>query len=994
MIPRLPHTATIEPLYAEFLSDLERAGFRGEIRRDYAARMVAATDNSIYQFTPQAVIFPRSSEDVVTLCRLTGKEQYRGVCMTPRGGGTGTTGGALSSGLSVDLSKHMHRILAFDAAAGTVRVEPGVVLDQLNRFLRPHGFFFAPHVATADRATLGGMIGNDSCGVGSRLYGRTSEHVESLRVVLSDGSSWHTAPLPAEGNLDAELPPRIAAARAAAVRATREHAALLRERLPQHSRFLSGYDLVHARCPDGRVDLARLISGSEGTLAFVVEATLRVTSIPPHRAMLVAAYDSFDAALDAAGRLLEFEPAAIETIDDRILALVRSDEIWPKISALLSTPAIEGAAALNMIELCDERADRLTARSRKLLAAAAADAIAARWVENDAEAQALWAMRARGVGLLGNMPGPRRPLPFVEDCAVPPERLPAFVKAMRAAFDEHRLAYGMYGHADVGCIHVRPALDLTDPADAQTLRRVSDRVFHLVNEFGGVFWGEHGKGVRSEYATEVYGPEIYTDLRRIKAAFDPFNQMNPGKIAAPDNSGATLLSIGESTRGDADRGITAKARHTYDGAVACNGNGACFSWDVDRAMCPSMRVTRDRVHSPKGRAALMREWLRLLSERGWDGEPVIPAPAIAWFDPRPRIRRFLSRQDFSHEVHAAFNGCLACKACVAQCPIHVDIPRFKTEFLDLYHRRYPRRLRDHLVAGMESGLPRIGGRRWSASWPFNAAIRAFAPAISLVDPPVLASKSAEAMLRDNGAEFLPWDAEPTGVDRGSSLLIVLDPFTNFFAPQIATAFHRLARSAGASVCALPYRASGKSHHVLGFLHEFNTIAARNAADLSRLRRAGFDLVCIEPAIALFYRQEYRQIEAAPDPGISLPQEWITDRVPPARPTVRHRLYRLLSHCTEATTAAGANQLWGRVFAAAGLELEIPQLGCCGMAGRYGHEVEHAANSRAIFEQSWRQHLAGVEPGQILATGHSCRTQVARVAGFTPRHPIEILAATS
>lgn len=992
MIPRLPPGETIDPLHQRFLGDLVAGGFRGDVRADAAARLVAATDNSVYHFAPQAVVFPRSAADVVALCRLAGQPDYHRIRMTPRGAGTGTTGGALGSGLAVDLSRHMNRILDFDEARGTVRVEPGVVLDQLNAHLRPHGVFFAPHVATSDRATLGGMIGNDSCGVGSRLYGRTSQHVEALRVVLSDGSSWLTRPLPAAGECQADLPPRITRVLQVVQHAARQHGPLLRNRLPAHSRFLSGYDIVHAVGADGRIDVARLITGSEGTLAFVVEATLRVTPIPPHRTLVVAAYASFDAALVAADRLLSFAPAAIESIDDRILTLVRSDELWPKVAARLTAPALAGAAALHLIELCDESGDRLAERARALCSAAAREATGVQHVDDDDEARALWAMRARGVGLLGNMPGGRRPLPFVEDCAVPPARLPEFVRAFRAILDEYGLAYGMYGHADVGCIHVRPALDMTDADDARTLRQVSDRVFRLVGEYGGVFWGEHGKGVRSEYSPALLGPEIYTAMRQIKEAFDPYNQMNPGKVATPTSSEAALLRIGDSTRGERDRGIAPAARSAFADAVACNGNGACFSWDVDRTMCPSMKVTRDRVHSPQGRAALMREWLRLLSTHGWDVGHAHAAPAGSFFAPKPWIRRMLAGGDFSHEVHAAFAGCLACKACVTQCPVHVDIPRFKAEFLHAYHQRYPRRLRDHLIGSTETALPRMATTLRAVDRFAPVAARLIGGAVGLSDLPRIAAASAEDMLRRAGAEFLAWEAEfACDADAGTTA-IVLDAFTNFFAPDIAIALHDLIRRGDTPVVVLPYRASGKSHHVRGFLHEFAAIAARNAGDLERLATAGYRLLCIEPAVALCFRQEYRSVIGAGDLRVALPQEWLATRAQEiGRAAGGGRAYRLLSHCAEATTAPAANHLWKDVFASAGLELEIPAVGCCGMAGGYGHEAEQAANSRAIFDLSWRRYIDGVDPSRILATGHSCRTQVERVTGVIPRHPLQVIA---
>jgi FAD/FMN-containing dehydrogenase/Fe-S oxidoreductase len=995
VIPRLTQQDSVDALYREFVRELVTERFAGEIRTDYAARLIAATDNSVYQLLPQAVLYPRSRDDVAVIGRLAGQPRFRSIRLTPRGGGTGTTGASLGTGIAVDLSKYMNHILDFDAAAGVVRVEPGVVLDQLNTFLAPHGVFFAPHVAPSDRATLGGMISTDACGKGSRIYGRTSRHIASLDLVLSDGSQWRTTALPVDdpgGAGDDALPPRIATARRVTAHAVREHADLIRERFPSHSRFLSGYDLVHAWRPDGRIDLAAIVAGSEGTLAFVVEAALRVTPIPPLTQLIAIAYPSFAAALAAAAALLAWEPSAVETIDETILELARTDVAWPRLAARFAASAIGSARALHLVELSDSDAGRLESRIAAMLATAAATgATAAHRIDDGDEARAFWMLRDRGVGLIAGMEGARRPVPFVEDCAVPPQHLAEFTAAFRDILTSHGLRYAMYGHVDVGCLHVRPALDLRDPGDGRVLRAVSDRVFRLVQAYGGVFWGEHGKGMRSEYGPEVFGPVLYQQVRHIKDAFDPFDQMNPGKVATPSSSDDRLVSVDSPMRGERDREIAPRARAVYEGAVACNGNGACFTWDADRPMCPSMKVTADRVHSPKGRAALMREWLRQLSTRGWDADGVLePVPTAAWLDPRRWWRRATSPSDFSHEVFAAFAGCLSCKACVAHCPVHVDIPSFKADFLHAYHQRYPRALADHLVAKLETALPRASEHAHF----FNRLLRWTRPLherIGLADLPALAPVSAERQLRQLGADFVAWgEALSEGSRR---VVLVPDAFTNFFAPEVFVALHELARGTGAAVFVLPYRASGKSLHVKGFLYESRAIATRNARDLARLAGGGVDLVCVEPAVALFFRQEYGSLTAAGTGGfrVLLPQEWLVANLGPPQQNTGEPPYQLLSHCTEATTAAAANELWIRVFAALGLVLEIPPVGCCGMAGAYGHERQHRTASRGIFDQSWRRRIDGGDPSRVLATGHSCRTQVTRLAGFTPRHPLAILA---
>ena len=321
----------------------------------------------------------------------------------------------------------------------------------------------------------------------------------------------------------------------------------------------------------------------------------------------------------------------------------------------------------------------------------------------------IWGMRKKAVGLLGNMAGGRRPIPFVEDTAVPPEHLADYIAEFRAALDRRGLVYGMFGHVDAGVLHVRPAIDMTDPAQAPLIREISDEVVALTRKYGGVLWGEHGKGMRSEYTPAFFGP-LYPCLQQIKAAFDPHDQLNPGKIAAPADEG--LLRIDEvPTRGARERTIPAAIRESYDNALHCNGNGACYDFELDAAMCPSWKGMRERRHSPKGRASLLREWLRLLVAEGAD--PIEEAGRLratpAWRTFPARLVNTLGKHrgayDFSHEVKEAMDGCLACKACAGQCPIKVDVPSFRAKFLELYHGRYLRPVKDGLVAAIEHLLP-------------------------------------------------------------------------------------------------------------------------------------------------------------------------------------------------------------------------------------------------------------------------------------------------
>ena len=452
----------------------------------------------------------------------------------------------------------------------------------------------------------------------------------------------------------------------------RENEALIAERFPKLNRSLTGYDLAHIRDAEGRFDLNAILCGAEGTLGFIAEAELNVLPIPACSALINIRYDSFDAALRDARALVVTQAASIETVDSRVLALARNDIVWHEVRAFFPDDPEGPAAGVNLVELLADGADELEAQlgrvttmlehegrahgrrgftvarndevrgDRRAFSGGVGDSL--RIAEDGDEAEEdgaqlqpsftenaverIWGMRKKAVGLLGNMEGGRRPIPFVEDTAVPPEHLADYIAEFRAALDRRGLVYGMFGHVDAGVLHVRPAIDMTDPAQAPLIREISDEVVALTRKYGGVLWGEHGKGVRSEYTPAFFGP-LYPCLQQIKAAFDPHDQLNPGKIAAPADG--SLLRIDEvPTRGGRERAIPPGIRESYDNALHCNGNGACYDFDLDAAMCPSWKGTRERRHSPKGRASLMREWLRLMVAEGAD--PVAEAAAYA---PRP-----------------------------------------------------------------------------------------------------------------------------------------------------------------------------------------------------------------------------------------------------------------------------------------------------------------------------------------------------------------------
>ncbi len=1009
MIPYLDPKAHLPPLYRAFLDELAKRGFSGEIRTDYASRLVTATDNSVYQVVPLAVVFPKSEADVRLLLGLAHEDRYASIKLSPRGGGTGTNGQSLCDGIIVDVSRHLAKILETNLEEGWVRVQPGVVLDELNAHLKPHGVFFAPNLSPSNRATIGGMISTDASGKGSRVYGKTSQHVLELRAVLVDGSVLEAKPIDAD---ELEREKRRDDLRGSIFRTVDDvvttHAEEIATALPKIARFVTGYDLSHVKRPDGRFDITSILCGSEGTLALITEAKLKLTKLPKYRELVAIRYADFDSALRAAGVLVRANPSAIETIDDTIVGLAKKDVIWHSVAHLVAQgPDEPPLAAINLVEFESDDPAAVAAKVEELCRALDASrgepwAPAGYTVARDPkDVAALWSLRKKGVGLLGNVSGDRRPVPFVEDTAVPPERLADYIREFRAILDRHGLRYGMFGHVDVGCLHVRPALDMRDEGDERLLRTISDEVVALVKRYGGVLWGEHGKGFRGEYAPVFFGPELYEQLRRVKGAFDPRNQLNPGKLATPAGSNEQLVSIDTVKRGQFDRQIHPVVRAKYETAVTCNGNGACFDWNPDSVMCPSSKVTRDRIHSPKGRAGILREWLRLLARAGHDAGASRPddAPVIAL-----RRSRESAPDDFSHQVYDAMNGCLACKACATQCPIKVDVPALRSEFLAQYHGRYRRPLKDYFVAALEillvvmSFLPGLFNRLMTTS-----IAKRILDWVGIVDTPLLAEATLAAGLRQRRAPSFDEKAleRSSPEERDRTVLVVQDAFTTFYEPNVALAAYDVLTRLGLRVVFLPFFENGKGLHVKGFLRRFRAVASRNAAFLARVSKLGIPIVGIEPAVTLTYRDEYvHALGAKAVPfRVQLLQEYLSERLPELAEKAgivaqgERPALRLFGHCTERTAEPKSQAQWQRVFKALGVELDVVPVGCCGMCGVFGHEAEHLEESRGVFAMSWEKALAGVPrrgDGAPLVTGHSCRSQVKRFAGFVPRHPVEAL----
>ncbi|MBZ6064936.1 FAD-binding and (Fe-S)-binding domain-containing protein [Aeromonas schubertii] len=1011
MIPRLDYQGSVSPLVLAFLDALRAGGFQGDMDRSYAGRLAMATDNSVYQVTPQAVLFPRDADDISRMLTLAQESRYRELTFSPRGGGTGTNGQSLSAGIIVDLSRYMNRIMEINPEQGWVRVQAGVIKDQLNAALKPHGFFFSPDLSTSNRATIGGMVNTDASGQGSLVYGKTSDHVLGLKAVLENGDIIATEPLKGSRLADKlALKSREGEVYRTLYRIGRERRADIEATFPRLNRFLTGYDLKHLYDPvEDALDVSRVLCGSEGSLGFIVEARLNITPIPRFRTLVNVKYDSFPSALRSAPFMVAAEALSVETVDSRVLNLAKADIIWHSVSSLIEEVPGKRMDGLNIVEFADldeaehaAKVAELCRRIDELMARGEAGIIGYQVCDHLPSIETIYAMRKKSVGLLGNADGRKKPVAFAEDTAVPPESLADFIMEFRALLDEHGLDYGMFGHVDAGVLHVRPALDMCDPEQEVMLRRISDRVVALTAKYGGLMWGEHGKGFRSEYGPAFFG-ELWEELQRVKGAFDPNNRLNPGKICTPFGSAAELVSVDGPKRGKYDRQIPVAVRESYTRALDCNGNGLCFTFETDSPMCPSVKVSRDRRHSPKGRAGLMREWLRQLALQGFDPlaeEVALQSGGVRFKQIVDKVRNTWARSrgqyDFSHEVMEAMEGCLACKACTSQCPIKVDVPSFRSRFMQLYHSRYLRAPKDYFVGTVESytplmaKAPRMVNFFLEKEWMQKASEKV----LGMVDVPLLSVPTLAESLHDHKARYfdLPGLERMSAEQRQKVVLIVQDPFTSYYdAPVVRDLVHLCGRL-GYQPYLLPFKPNGKPQHVKGFLRAFARTAANTAQFLGKVARLGVPLIGVDPAMVLCYRDEYVKAlgEARGEFKVLLPQEWLLSLPAPEVEAGGDEPWYLFGHCTEKTALPASTQQWKQVFERFGARLEAVAVGCCGMAGTYGHDARHLEHSRAIYGLSWAEPLSRLPKERCLATGYSCRSQVGRMEGEKLKHPLQAL----
>jgi FAD/FMN-containing dehydrogenase/Fe-S oxidoreductase len=952
------------------VTELQRAleaRLDGEVRFDKVSRALYSTDASVYRIEPIGLVVPRSRADVietVNICR-----QYR-CSMTLRGGGTSQAGQAIGPGVVVDTSKYFNRLLEIDPAARRARVEPGIVLDELNAALRPHGLRFAPDISTANRATVGGMMANNSSGARSVVYGKTIDHVLAQEVVLSDGSIARWRPLSASELEDLCASPTLEGECYRTVRRLAcDHADEIRLRYPKVLRRVGGYNLDSFVDPSRPFDMTKLMVGSEGTLAVVLEATINLVPLPAAKAVMAIQFHDLLESLEATPFILAHRPSAVEVMDRFILDNTKQS---PALDRLRRTFIDGDPGSLLCVEFYADRPDDLPPRLDDLERDLRARRFGYRYHRAiDLAAQArIWSLREAALGLSMAMKDDAKSLSFVEDTAVAPERLRDYIDRFLATVRRHGTTAGVYAHASVGCLHVRPVVNLKTAAGIGTFEAIANEISDLVLEFGGALSGEHGDGlIRSPFMEKMFGRRLYGAFKEIKQTFDPDGLLNPGKIVdAPPLAANLRYGAGYQTPQPKTYFDYAEYGGMGGAVEMCSGLGVCRK-KLDGTMCPSYMATLEEKHSTRGRANALR-----LAMAGRLGESGLG----------------------DHGVREVLDLCLECRACKAECPVGVDMARFKSEFLADYWSRHGTPLRARVLghiaetaqwgsrlAPLSNWLARSAPGRWLTERALGIDARRL--------PPAWASRT----LRDQVGR-------PSQARR--PVQIFVDTFTNYYNPGIGITGSQVLAAAGLAPILAPNRCCGRPLISQGLLAEARAAAQANTDRLYPLAAAGTRFVFFEPSCLSAITEDVpsllrgeAQKQAAIVAGASLLFEELLEGELQANPSLidfqaRRGRIVLHGHCHQKAMGrlASAKALLSRIPEAVVEDLDA---GCCGMAGSFGYAVEHFDVSRAIGERRLLPAARRLgNDGVLVAAGVSCRHQVEDFTGVRPLHPAELLAS--
>ena len=990
----------------------------GEVRFDPYSRVLYSTDASIYQMEPVGVVVPRNLEDVLAVVEIAGKNN---VPVLPRGGGTSLAGQAVNHAIVVDFSKYMDRVLEVNQEEHWAKVEPGIVLEQLNQQLSPFGLQYAPDPTTANRACVGGGIGNNTCGSHSVIYGKTIDHVLELETVLSDGSRASLGPLdPSQleskltgTGLESEIYRQVR-------HIGQEYQDEVLARYPRIMRRVSGYNLddfmggftpnEFITAPSSYIashrsadivsrpfNLAQMVVGSEGTLCVVTEAKVNLVPVPAKKALAVLHFHDMVQACEATWEILQHKPAAIELIGRMIL-----DRCRESLGSAKLLEFVDGEPdALLVVEFSGDSEAELVAKLDGLKSDMARKRLGyscVNMLESGRQA-GVWALRSAGLGLLMSIRGDSKPLPYVEDTAVDPEKLGQYIRRFDQIVKAHDTTAGYYGHASVGCMHIRPLVNLKNQDGIDKMVSIASDISNLVLEFGGSLSGEHGDGiVRGVWTEKMFGPRIYQAFREVKRAFDPHKIMNPGKIIDCPPMTENLRFGVEYSTDQIDTKLDFSADLGYASAVEmCNGMGACRK--ATGTMCPSYMVTKEEEHSTRGRANLLRAVLT----------GAMPGEDLA-----------------SRRLHDALDLCLECKACKAECQTGVDMAKLKYEFLDRYNRTHGISLRDRIFADINL-FSRLGSRfaplsNWAVGNPLGKLInqiflkvhsrRTLPPFVRQPFQDWFEERALTPALRQAQGHPSP-GGKGAGGEGGGTVVLFNDTFMNYNYPEVGVASVELLERAGFIVELASPSASaslrtgvwccGRPMISKGMLDKARAHARRNVEALYPYAKQGIPIVGCEPSCLLTLRDEYPDLLSEEQDrhkativasNSYLIDEFLTmlqDQGTLALEfTDVEKKVLFHGHCHQ-KALVGTRDSLAALRMPTGYQVEEVNSGCCGMAGSFGYEKEHYDISMAIGRQRLFPAVeAKDESWEVAVMGISCRQQIEHGTGRKARHLVEVL----
>ena len=947
-----------------FIEDL-KGNIQGDVLTDEASLGIYATDASVYQIQPIVVVIPKNEKDVCTSMQIASDHK---VSILPRGGGTSLAGQTVGHSMVLDFSKYMNRVLEFNESERWVRVQPGLVRDELNSFLKKHDLHFAPDPATSSRANVGGMIGNNSSGTKSILYGKTVDHVLELKVVLSDGTVMNLKELSQE---DFDSSAMSGDRQGSIFRRFRElieeNKSEIAARFPKVMRRVQGYNLDEF-IGEGNWNLAKLICGSEGTLATILEAKVNLEPAPKFKAVCVVHFAELLQAIQAVTPMLPFQPSAIEILDDTVVGLSREN-----LTTKRHCHFIEGnPAAIQIVEFYGDTLENVLERPATMITRLKELGLGYAYpvFSEGEEYDDVWVIRKKGLGLMLGLKGGKKPLPFIEDAGIPTEVLPEYIDRVLKICTKHGASAAMYAHASVGVIHVRPILDLRLAEDIERFKNIADDTFELVQEYGGSWSGEHGDGlVRSFYLKRFFGERIYDVLKDVKKLFDPHNLMNPGKIVDAQPI-VQNLRYGTDYRDEKfDTVYRYEEVGSFSNAVhMCTGVGECRK-TIGGTMCPSFKATRDEEHSTRGRANALR--LAMSNQLGKNGLT-------------------------SDRLKDVLDLCLSCKACKSECPSNVDMAKLKSDVLQKYYDKNGLKLRDKVIRDSARLASKISG--WKAGLMNTIQGSNFFK--TALEKTIKFDKRRN-LARYAEEPFYRWfDKNAHNTNRGDKKVVLFaDTYLNFHEPHVGISALKLLNSCGYEVILANVGCCQRPKISHGFLKNAKKEGALTIERLKPYLDQGLKVIVCEPSCASALNDDFPDLIANQKTadqlknGIVMIDVFLAEEYKHGKLNVDFEPISegilIHGHCHQ-EALYGTSAMKELLRKSSKNVSEVPS-GCCGMAGSFGYEKEHYELSEKIGNEILFPAINSMEKGiDIVACGFSCRHQIRDFTNANPKHFVEAI----